>query len=149
MHKILELYNRINKFGADQQMNYEVVEPGNIRYTMRVREEHMATPLAIHGGMLAAMMDALLGVTALSLSCEEGRLVSTVEFKINYFAPAKLNDLLVGTGRIESQGKRIIIASGEIEASGRSVTVAKGIGTFNAYPLEKSGILEALDKSQG
>ena len=144
MHKILELYNSINQFGKVQNMNFEVVEPGKIIYTLTVREEHMATPLAIHGGVLAAMMDGVLGVTALSISCEEEKLVSTIEFKINFFQPAKLGDQLVGTGTVESKGKRIIITSGEIKAENRGVVVAKGIGTFNAYPLEKSGILEAM-----
>ena len=148
MHKILELYNSINQFGKAQKMNYEVLSPGEIVYHLTVRKEHMATPLAIHGGVLAAMMDGVLGVTALSLSCEEEKLVSTVEFKINYFQPAKLGDRLVGVGKVESKGKRIIITSGEIKAENRKVTVAKGIGTFNAYPLEKSGILEALNQQK-
>lgn len=148
MHKILEQYNSFNEFGRAQEMFFEYHSPGKITYKMTVKKEHMATPLAIHGGVLAAMMDAVLGVSALSLACEDNNLVSTVEFKINYLQPATLGDVLVGTATIESKGKRIIIVSGSIEAKNRNAIVAKGMGTFNAYPLEKSGIIEALEKEK-
>ena len=68
-------------------MHYEVLEPGKIIYTMKIKEKHMGTTVAAHGGIIAAFMDAILGVTALSLSCESNKLVSTVEFKMNYFSP--------------------------------------------------------------
>ena len=84
MHKILKLYNSINKYGTINNLDLEVLAPGHIKYLMPVKEEHLATPIAIHGGVLSAMMDAILGVAALSASCHEGKLVSTVEFKINY-----------------------------------------------------------------
>lgn len=144
MHKILELYQTINQFGKDQEFELTYLSPGKIKYTFKVKERHLATPIAMHGGMLAAMMDALLGVTALSKSCEDDKLVSTIEFKIHYFNPVLLGDVLVGEGELESEGKRILITSGEIKAINRGVKVAKGMGTFNAYPLEKSGIIEKL-----
>jgi len=139
MHDILKVYNHINNFGRDQEMEYQVLSPGVVEYSFTVKKEHMATPVAIHGGMLAAYMDAILGVAALSIACEDGNLVSTVEFKINYFKPAKLNDVLIGRGRVESKGKRIIIASADIVEQNSKNMIAKGIGTFNAYPVEKSG----------
>lgn len=149
MHKILKLYNHINDFGKDHRLDYEVLEPGKIRLRFIVERRHMATPVAIHGGMVAAMMDAVLGVTALSKSCEQNRLVSTVEFKINYLNPAHEGDELIGIGKVEQQGNRIIIASADIVAANREdKIVAKGIGTFNAYPVEKSGILERLSPEE-
>tara|TARA_Y100000768_G_C23844437_1_gene617763 strand:- start:280 stop:732 length:453 start_codon:yes stop_codon:yes gene_type:complete len=148
MHNILKHYNKINAFGQDQDMHYEVLEPGKIIYTMKIKEKHMGTTVAAHGGIIAAFMDAILGVTALSLSCESNKLVSTVEFKMNYFSPTRLGDELVAEGYIESAGKRIIITTGVIRAKNRdNVVIAKGMGTFNAYPIEKSGMLEKEDGS--
>ncbi|KAB1064759.1 PaaI family thioesterase [Salibacter halophilus] len=146
MHNILELYNKINKFGQDHDMKFEVPEPGKVIYRMKVQERHMATPVAIHGGMVAGMMDSVLGVAALSVSCERGRLVSTVEFKLNFLHPAHLGDELVGEGTVEEEGNRIIITSGVISAVNRDTVIAKGMGTFNSYPYEKSGIEEKLKK---
>jgi len=93
--------------------------------------------------MLAAMMDGVLGVAALSLSASENKLVSTVEFKINYFKPVHLSDNLTGYGRVDHKGKRIIISSGEIYNQNKEL-VAKGMGTFNAYPFDKSDVAEFL-----
>lgn len=148
MHKILRLYNSINKYGTLNELDLEVIGPGHIRYIMPVQEKHLATPIAIHGGVLSAMMDAILGVASLSMSCEDGKLVSTVEFKINYLAPARLGDILVGEGKVIQKGNRLIIAEGDIKLQGVDKFIAKGFGTFSAYPIEKSGILEHLNQEQ-
>ncbi len=145
MHKILEMYHQLNQFGIAQNLDFKLIEPGSIEYVLKVQKEHLATPLAIHGGVLAALMDAVLGVAALSKSCESGQLVSTVEFKINYLAPVPPEVELLAKGKVIQAGKRIHIAEGNIYIKDSNVLVAKGIGTFNAYPLEKSGILEHLE----
>ena len=142
MHPIIEVYNKINLFGQDHGMQLKVIKPGHIIYNMTVQERHLATPSTIHGGMVAAMMDGVLGVAALTLSAEDDCLVSTVEFKINYFNPALLGDELEGEGIVERKGKRIIISSGQILAKNRDVMIAKGMGTFNAYPKEKAGVTD-------
>jgi acyl-coenzyme A thioesterase PaaI-like protein len=89
-----------------------------------------------------------LGVAALSASCHDGKLVSTVEFKINYLAPAGLGDILLGEGRVIQKGNRIMVSEGEIRLKDSRKLIAKGTGTFSAYPLEKSNILEHLNEEQ-
>ena len=148
MHKILKLYNNINKYGTLNELELEVIAPGHIKYLMPVKEKHLATPIAIHGGVLSALMDAILGVASLSASCHDGKLVSTVEFKINYLAPARLGDILVGEGRVIQKGNRLIIADGDIKLHNSDKLIAKGIGTFSSYPLEKAGIFAHLNEEQ-
>lgn len=136
MHPILELYNKINHFGNDHGMVYEVVKPGEIKYTMSIAERHLSGPGVAHGGLIAGFMDAVLGVSALSLALEDGNLVSTVEFKINFIQPVKFGKVIIGIGKVESKGQRIIVSSGEIfDEEGNCL--AKALGTFNAYPAEK------------
>lgn len=120
-------------------MELTILKPGLIFYEMEVQNKHLATPTIIHGGMIAAMMDGVLGVAALSLVADENKLVSTVEYKINYFRPAQLGDLLKGEGRVDHRGKRIISCSGEIHNQHGEI-VAKAMGTLNAYPFEKSDV---------
>ena len=74
----------------------------------------MSSPGVGHGGVDAAMMDAIIGTTALSQVFHQKKLVSTIEFKINYFKPILGDDILIGTGEIEFQGKSIIACSGKI-----------------------------------
>jgi uncharacterized protein (TIGR00369 family) len=137
---IIEQYIANNHFGKTLGMDFKVIEPGLVHYFIKINNEHLATPLAAHGGVISALMDGLLGVAALSVSAQENKVVSTVEFKINFLAPALLNDELIGIGKVEQQGKRLIISSGDIICPKRNnVVIAKAIGTFNAYPAEKAG----------
>jgi len=148
MHKILKLYNSINQYGTLNELELTVLDKGHIMYEMEVKKKHLATPIAIHGGVLSAMMDAILGVAALSASCHDGKLVSTVEFKINYLSPARLGDVLIGEGKIIQKGNRLIIAEGDIKLKGTDRLIAKGMGTFSAYPIEKAGVIEHLTPTQ-
>ena len=146
MEKLLTIYNQVNKFGLENGFKLTVVNPGEIIYEMEVLEKHLATPKTIHGGMVAAMMDGVIGVAALSLVAPDGKLVSTVEYKLNYFRPAFLGDTLTGKGRVDHAGKRIISTSGEIYNQNNEI-IAKAIGTFNAYPVEKSDVAEYIKET--
>lgn len=143
MEKLLEIYDQVNQFGKENGLKLTIVKPGEIIYEMEVLPKHLATPKIIHGGMIAAMMDGVIGVAALSLVAQEGRLVSTIEYKLNYFRPTCLGDILTGKGRVDHVGKRIIHTSGEIYNQNNEI-VAKAMGTFNAYPIEKSDVAEHM-----
>ena len=143
MKKLIEIYNQVNQFGLENDFKLTIIKPGQITYEMEVLKKHLATPTTIHGGMIAAMMDGIIGVAALCLVAQEGKLVSTVEYKISYFKPAFLGDKLMGKGRVDHQGKRIIHASGEIYNQNNEI-IAKAMGTLNAYPFEKSDVAQYL-----
>ena len=137
--QLMNIYQETNQFGKLNGMDLLNYEHGKIEYVMEIKEMHLATPKTAHGGVLAAYMDGIMGVAALTASAKNLNLVSTVEFKINYLKPAFLGDILVGKGTIISEGKRIIIAKGEItNQKGELISVATG--TFNAYPYQKSGM---------
>lgn len=134
--KILELYNEMNNFGRMMNMHFEVIRAGEIVYHLEITAEHLATREVAHGGALAGYMDAILGVAALSGIGDEGKLVSTLEFKITYLSPARKGDQLKGIGKVIKKGKRMVFAEGEIINQNNEV-IAKGTGTFIAYPVEK------------
>ncbi|HEX4888094.1 MAG TPA: PaaI family thioesterase [Luteibaculaceae bacterium] len=136
MHPILELYNQINHFANTNGMTYRVIQPGEVEYRMQVKDEHQSGPGVAHGGLVAGFMDAVIGVAALSSVVDEFMLVSTVEFKINFLKPVKIGQEIVGMGKVDSKGQRIIVSSGVIyDAQGEPL--AKATGTFNAYPADK------------
>ncbi|NEN22495.1 PaaI family thioesterase [Cryomorpha ignava] len=142
MNEILKKYDKVNAFGALLGLELNVIEPGKVVYRMEITEKHLSNPAAAHGGAIASMMDGILGVSALSLATEKHRLVSTVEFKINYFAPIKLGDKLVGVGQVVFEGNRLISSEGTIYCENENMNVVcKGLGTFNSYPVEKNMML--------
>ena len=78
-HPLIQKYIEYNAFGRLIGMSFNITQPGIVEYSMTIRPEHLATPKAAHGGLIAGFLDAVVGVGALSVVCEEGMIVSTVE----------------------------------------------------------------------
>ena len=135
---IIQGYIKGNNFGRLIGMDFEIVEAGVIEYHIQIEEKHLATPIASHGGVVASLMDSTTGISALSLVCEDGFIVSTVELKLNFLAPVFLGDKLIGKSSVLSRGKRLIVTEAEVLNQDGKL-VAKGMGTFNVYPLKKAG----------
>ncbi len=137
-HPIVKGYIDANRFGILLDMEFDIFNPGEVLYLMKISEKHLATPFAAHGGSISAMMDATMGVCALSQVIDENKVVSTIEMKISFLSPGKLGDVLKGTAKIIKSGRRILFVEGLIEnQDGKKIAMASG--TFNAYPMEKAG----------
>ena len=139
-NQIIQKYITHNNFGKLLGMHFEIINDGEIIYYFKIKSEHLATPHAAHGGAISVLVDAALGVACLSAVCKENKIISTVEFKVNFLSPALLNDDLVAKGKVIQKGKRILISECSVYASNRENTlIAKAIGTFNAYEASVSG----------
>jgi uncharacterized protein (TIGR00369 family) len=139
-HPLVLNYIQSNKFGELLGMNFEIIDAGEVVYFLKINQSHLATPKAAHGGSIAALIDGALGVAALSAVCEENKVVSTIEFKLNYFSPALVNDEIVAKAKVEQKGKRILFCSCEVSCVNRNnIVIAKAMGTFNAYDAVKAG----------
>jgi uncharacterized protein (TIGR00369 family) len=145
MHPILEMYCKVNNFGNQMGMELTVLSPGEITYKMTITDIHLSNPLAAHGGAVAALMDAVLGVAALSLAVEKNLLVSTVEFKLNFFKAVKPGNVLTGHGKVVFEGKSLVHSMGEIKNENGEL-VSTGSGTFNKYPVEKNFTLSPFSE---
>jgi uncharacterized protein (TIGR00369 family) len=139
MHSIINQYIKSNAFSKLIGMQFTIIKPGEIKYYLNVNPNHLATPNAAHGGLVSALVDGALGVAGLSLVCNDNKVVSTVEYKINFLKPVGLNDELVAHAKVLSAGKRILIIECEVFISKNNNLVAKAIGTFNAYDAVKAG----------
>ena len=132
MEELLQYYNTNNEYGKLLGKQLDIISEGHIRYQLVVKPEFQALPGVAHGGLMASMMDGLLGVAALSKVASDGKFVSTVEFKINFFKPIKVGDLLFGEGTVIQAGKSILVAEAWIKV--KDEMVAKGMGTLKSYP---------------
>lgn len=134
---ILELYKKSNKYGDYLELTLTHLEDGHSRYEMDIKEKHLATPIAAHGGVLAGMVDGTLGVAAMTIAGRKGNVVSTVDLRVSYIKPVKLGDHLVSVGEVVSAGKHLIFTEATV-TNQDGIIVAKANGTFNAYPAHKS-----------
>lgn len=139
MHSIIEQYLKSNAFSKLIGMQFTIIKPGEIKYQINVTPNHLATPNAAHGGLVSALVDGALGVAGLSLVCSDNKVVSTVEYKINFLKPVTLNDVLIAHAKVLTSGKRILIIECEVFTNNNNNLVAKAIGTFNAYDAVKAG----------
>ena len=135
--EILKKYASTNHFGQFIGLKLEVIKPGEVNYYVKVKKDHLATLKSAHGGFLAAIFDQIVGTAALTKAMLDDKLVSTVEFKINYLKPAFLHDELKGSGVVLHHGKRLYTVEGQI-FNQKNELLAKGIATLNAYPFDKS-----------
>lgn len=140
-------YKAMVRFDKFLGMDLQVQAPGQVSYELEVTENHISVPDSAHGGVAAAMMDATLGVAALSYAVQKGNLVGTVEFKINYLKPAQLGHTLVSNGRVKHAGKRLVVSEGEIRDKESGDLIAMGMGTFSQYPIQKRS--ELIKESEG
>lgn len=137
-HPLIQAYIGHNAFGELLGMHFEIPNAGNVVYHLTIQKEHLATPIASHGGVIASLMDACLGVCALSMVCTSQRVVSTLELSTRFHAPALLGDVLRAEGMILKAGNRILTSEAKI-FNQRNELIASASGTFNAYPIEKAG----------
>jgi len=139
-----KFYTELVQFDNHLGMNLKVHGPAQITYSLRIEKHHLASD-ACHGGVIAALMESALGLTALTVALQNERISSTIEFKINYFSPVKPGEILETNSGIDFVGSKLIVSSAEIIEKTTGRLVAKGIGTFNQYPLLK---IEGETKSQ-
>lgn len=137
---LLEKYIENNLFGKLIGIDFEIVSEGNVNYYLTISQNHLATPHAAHGGVISSLVDGALGVAGLSCVYKENKVVSTIEYKINFLSPAHINDKLVAKAKVEQKGNRILIISCEVYCvNKKNSLLAKALGTFNAYSAEKAG----------
>jgi uncharacterized protein (TIGR00369 family) len=152
---LIEKYIQNNHFGKKLGMHFNIISDGEVEYFLKITQEHLATPHAAHGGVISALADAALGVCGLSAVHKENKVVSTVEYKINFLAPALLDDELYAYAKVLQKGKRILIVEcaifskrhpplegvdfAEQKTGEEGKLIAKATGTFNAYDASKAG----------
>ncbi len=135
-HPIIQEYINWNKFGALLGMDFTIPKKGEVIYTMKITEAMLATPFAAHGGSVAALLDATLGVACLSQVCEDMKVVATVNISIQYMSPAVLDDELTATASVLKAGNRILFVEGRVVNQNNKL-VATASATMNAYPVLK------------
>ena len=135
---LIDQYIANNKYGKLLGMNFSILEPGLVNYSLRIKENHLATPFTAHGGCIASLLDATMGVGALSLVSSKNQVVATVEMKINFLKGAILNDQLIATSKVVKNGNKIIVMQAEIRNEKKEL-LALASGTFMPYDAMKAG----------
>ena len=108
------------------------VVAGEVEIELPHREDLGQQHGFVHGGIVTAIVDTACGYAALSLMEPEAA-VLTVEFKLNFIAPAR-GERLVARGRVTKPGRVLTVCLGEVVAlnGGEEKAVATMLGTMMA-----------------
>jgi uncharacterized protein (TIGR00369 family) len=101
---------------------------GGLRAVLPVRAE-LLTPMGnMHGGVLSAFCDHVLGVVCYPVM-PRGAWAATTEFKLNLLAPVTQGDA-IATANIVALTKRSAVVRIDIDNDGRTVCLAQGTVTI-------------------
>jgi uncharacterized protein (TIGR00369 family) len=106
------------------------VSPGSVEIEIRSPDDLTQQHGYLHGGIVTAIADSACGYAALTLM-PAGAEVLTVEYKVNFLAPAQ-GMRLVARGRVVRPGRTVSVCSGEVVAvsDGNEVPVAAMLATM-------------------
>lgn len=110
----------------------EVLEEGAARLRLRVRGEFVGDPLrpALHGGLISTLVDTS-GGAALWTTLGPLDRISTVDMRVDYLRPARLQDL-VAHGTVLRVGNRVGVAAVRVyHPDAEADTIAEGKAVFN------------------
>ncbi|MCU0428512.1 MAG: PaaI family thioesterase [Cytophagaceae bacterium] len=80
-------------------------EPGVLELEFEVRQEMTNFAGTLHGGMIATMLDDVMGATVMTI--EEEFFFTTVNLNVDYFYPARKGDKVTAISSITKKGKTI------------------------------------------
>ena len=88
------------------------VEPGRVRISLPYSDSLSQQHGFFHGGITTTIADSACGYSGFTLMPADTS-VLTVEYKVNFLAPAD-GELLVATGRVVKSGRSIIVCHGDV-----------------------------------
>jgi uncharacterized protein (TIGR00369 family) len=98
--------------------------PGRLLATMDVRAELLTPFGTLHGGVMAGLVDHVLGCVLYPLM-KRGQWAATTEFKLNYLAPVRAGTI-TAESTVVSFGKRAAVVRVEVTNDGRLACLAQG-----------------------
>jgi len=115
------------------------IERGRFVARVAIEKHHLQQDGYVHAGVIATLADHTAGYASYTLVPEDRRIL-TVEYKINFLAPAA-GSYLECRAEVIKSGRHLIIAESSVYAGGdgheRESLVAKALLTMAAVPREK------------
>ncbi len=114
------------------------VSPGEVDIELPFRSDLTQQHGYMHGGIVTAIVDSACGYATLSLT-PAGTEVLTVEYKVNFLAPAR-GTRLVARGRVTRPGRTISVCLGDVFAvDGANTTLIATMLTTMIARREEEG----------
>jgi uncharacterized protein (TIGR00369 family) len=113
-----------------ERLGVRVDEAG--RLLLEVRAGHLRTLGIAHGGVIATLLDSVMGMVANRSSPPDHYLV-TAQLNVHFIRPALEGEALVASSEVRHAGRKTAIAQGEIHTATGDL-VATASATFVYVP---------------
>jgi uncharacterized protein (TIGR00369 family) len=100
-------------------------DDGTARLVVEVDDRHLNPAGAVHGGMLATLVDTTMGAAVRSAVDEAA--AATSQLTVTYLRPGSTGQLQV-TARVSKQGDNLVMCEAEVEQDGE--TLVHALATF-------------------
>jgi uncharacterized protein (TIGR00369 family) len=100
-------------------------EDGEARLEMEVDERHLNPAGSVHGGMLATLVDTVMGAAV--RSAVDGEVPATSQLSITYLRPGKPGRLVV-SATVRKRGESLTVCEADVTQDGKSLVHA--LATF-------------------
>lgn len=127
-------FEELVPFNAWLGIRVESVERGRCVICLAPRPELVGNPAvpALHGGVLSAVADAAGGLAVFS-ALAVGHSVSTVDLRVDYLRPGKVDQLLMASGAVVRLGNRVAVANCDLWQGDPTQPIAQARGVYNVY----------------
>jgi len=127
LRKVFEEYIPFNKFLGFRATR---IEPGRARIEVGWRDEFVGDPMrpAMHGGLISALADTAGGMAVWS-RLDPGARVSTIDIRIDYLQPGKL-ETVAADADVVRVGNHVGVADVRVfhpSDEEKTIAVAKGV----------------------
>jgi len=115
----------ISAFGNWLNGKLTYYEKGKVVKEYKIRHEMTNALGTLHGGVIASILDEIIGMTVISL--EFTHLKTTVNLNVDYFYPAMEGQTLIATAQMIKEGKKISHLQGELIEKESGKMIARAI----------------------
>lgn len=92
--------------------------------------QHVNVNGGVHGGLIATLLDAVMGQAARD-KLPEGKSAVTVSMTITYLSGGSIGDTLRASAEVRKQGTTLVMAEGDVVTGDDDEPVAHGVATYS------------------
>jgi uncharacterized protein (TIGR00369 family) len=124
------------------------VARGGASFEVTVEEFHLRSMGIAHGGLVATLLDSVLGCACWTLAPANHHVV-TVQLNINFVRPAWLGEKVTATSEVRHAGQMTAVSRGEARtAAGALVAMATGTFMYLPAPSGPKPVMEKRDEME-
>ena len=104
---------------------FKTISEKEYQFKVTIKENHLNAAGITHGGFIAAVVDAGAG-TAAHRAADNNPCV-TISLELKFISAVKLDQILIGTTKIQKKTKSMVFLTCELKTSDKIVATASGV----------------------